>query len=161
GKPSSTTSAKEFAPAAASDTEPAAARESVEAPAWKAAAPAAPARPPSAPFPWLFAGLAAWCAGSLAIAARLAVGLLRVRRVRRDCERACDDLVLTAGTKPSVYAGHLLGIFRSLSAAAHPVAPAVASERPSHFEGRLRAILDPGASRRELPRGRALLSAAG
>jgi beta-lactamase regulating signal transducer with metallopeptidase domain/Flp pilus assembly protein TadD len=83
------------------------------------------------------------------------------RQVRRDCERACDDLVLAAGTKPSVYAGHLLGIFRSLSAAAHPVAPAVASERPSHFEGRLRAILDPKQSRRELPRGRALASATG
>src|SRR6185369_13570263 len=83
------------------------------------------------------------------------------RQIRRDCERACDDLVLTAGTKPSVYAGHLLGIFRSLSAAAHPVAPAVASERPSHFEGRLRAILDPAGPRRELPRGRAFLSAAG
>ena len=83
------------------------------------------------------------------------------RQVRRDCERACDDLVLAAGTKPSVYAGHLLGIFRSLSAVAHPVAPAVASERPSHFEGRLRAILDPGPARRALPRGRALLSATG
>jgi beta-lactamase regulating signal transducer with metallopeptidase domain/tetratricopeptide (TPR) repeat protein len=83
------------------------------------------------------------------------------RQVRRDCERACDDLVLAAGTKPSVYAGHLLGIFRSLSAAAHPVAPAVASERTSHFEGRLRAILDPGQARRELPRGRALVSATG
>ncbi len=83
------------------------------------------------------------------------------RQVRRDCERACDDLVLAAGTKPSVYAGHLLGIFRSLSAAAHPVAPAVASERTSHFEGRLRAILDPGPSRRDLPRGRALVSATG
>jgi beta-lactamase regulating signal transducer with metallopeptidase domain/tetratricopeptide (TPR) repeat protein len=83
------------------------------------------------------------------------------RQVRRDCERACDDLVLAAGTKPSVYAGHLLGIFRSLSAAAHPVAPAVASARPSHFEGRLRAILDPGQARRELPRGRALVSATG
>src|SRR6266508_1788406 len=83
------------------------------------------------------------------------------RQVRRDCERACDDLVLAAGTKPSVYAGHLLGIFRSLSAAAHPVAPAVASARPSHFEGRLRAILDPRQSRRELPRGRALASATG
>ncbi len=67
----------------------------------------------------------------------------------------------SAGTKPSVYAGHLLGIFRSLSAAAHPVAPAVASARPSHFEGRLRAILDPRQSRRELPRGRALASATG
>jgi len=83
------------------------------------------------------------------------------RQVRRDCERACDDLVLAAGTKPSVYAGHLLGIFRSLSAVAHPVAPAVASARPSHFEGRLRAILDPGSARRELPRGRALLCATG
>ncbi|HEY3124172.1 MAG TPA: M56 family metallopeptidase [Thermoanaerobaculia bacterium] len=83
------------------------------------------------------------------------------RQVRRDCERACDDLVLAAGTKPSVYAGHLLGIFRSLSAAAHPVAPAVASARPSHFEGRLRAILDPGQPRREIPRGRALISATG
>lgn len=83
------------------------------------------------------------------------------RQVRRDCERACDDLVLAAGTKPSVYAGHLLGIFRSLSAAAHPVAPAVASARPSHFEGRLRAILDPGQPRREMPRGRALISATG
>ncbi len=83
------------------------------------------------------------------------------RQVRRDCERACDDLVLAAGTKPSVYAGHLLGIFRSLSVAAHPVAPAAASERPSHFEGRLRAILDPNGPRRELPRMRAALAAAG
>jgi beta-lactamase regulating signal transducer with metallopeptidase domain/Flp pilus assembly protein TadD len=83
------------------------------------------------------------------------------RQVRRDCERACDDLVLAAGTKPSVYAGHLLGIFRSLSAVAHPLAPAVASSRPSHFEGRLRAILDPAQARRDLPRGRALFSATG
>jgi beta-lactamase regulating signal transducer with metallopeptidase domain/tetratricopeptide (TPR) repeat protein len=85
---------------------------------------------------------------------------LLTRQVRRDGEKACDDLVLAAGTKPSVYAGHLLGIFRSLSSAAHPVAPAVASARPSHFEGRLRAILDPSAGRRELPRARAALSAA-
>ncbi len=83
------------------------------------------------------------------------------RQVRRDCERACDDLVLAAGTKPSVYAGHLLGIFRSLSTVAHPVVLAVASSRPSHFEGRLRAILDPSQGRRDLPRGRALLSATG
>ncbi len=83
------------------------------------------------------------------------------RQVRRDCERACDDLVLAAGTKPSVYAGHLLGIFRSLSVAAHPVAPAIVSARPSHFEGRLRAILDPGQPRRDMPRGSAFLCAAG
>ena len=84
-----------------------------------------------------------------------------VNQVRRDGEKACDDLVLAAGTKPSVYAGHLLGIFRSLSAAAHPVAPAVTSARPSHFEGRLRSILDPESPRRELPPVRAALAAAG
>jgi beta-lactamase regulating signal transducer with metallopeptidase domain len=82
------------------------------------------------------------------------------RQVRRDGEKACDDLVLRAGTKPSVYAGHLLGIFRSLTSAAHPVAPAVASARPSHFEGRLRSILDPKSPRRDFPRVKALASGA-
>ena len=81
-------------------------------------------------------------------------------QVRRDAEKACDDLVLAAGTKPSVYAGHLLGIFRSLSGTAHPVVLAVASDRPSHFEGRLRSILDPTARRRGLPRFQSALSAA-
>jgi len=258
---------KDFAPVSASDKESPAAFEAAESPALESTAPPMPARPSSAPIPWFLLGLAAWSVGALAIAARLAVGLLRVRgirresaplsdpewteetrrlarqldvrrsvallesarvpvamtsglrrpllllcrqarswaverrrvvllhelahvrradwlwlllaetafamywwhplawallrQIRRDCERACDDLVLTVGTKPSVYAGHLLGIFRSLSAAAHPVAPAIASERPSHFEGRLRAILDPAMPRRELPRGRAFLSAAG
>jgi len=81
------------------------------------------------------------------------------RQVRRDGEKACDDLVLKAGTKPSVYAGHLLGIFRSLHAA-DVVAPAVASSRPSHFEGRLRSILDPKSATREFPRFRAALAGA-
>jgi beta-lactamase regulating signal transducer with metallopeptidase domain/tetratricopeptide (TPR) repeat protein len=66
------------------------------------------------------------------------------RRVRREAEQACDELVIAAGTKPSVYAGHLLGIFRSVGAP-HPVAPALAIARPHHFEARLRAILDPRA----------------
>jgi beta-lactamase regulating signal transducer with metallopeptidase domain/tetratricopeptide (TPR) repeat protein len=86
---------------------------------------------------------------------------LLAREVRRDGERASDDLVLAAGTKPSVYAGHLLGIFRSLSSIAHPVAPALALVRPSHFEERLRAILDPAPERRRTVRGRAMLSAGG
>jgi beta-lactamase regulating signal transducer with metallopeptidase domain/cytochrome c-type biogenesis protein CcmH/NrfG len=71
------------------------------------------------------------------------------RQVRRDAETACDDLVISAGTKPSVYAGHLLGIFRSLSSPVHPVAPALAIARPHHFEERLRAILDPRSARGE------------
>jgi beta-lactamase regulating signal transducer with metallopeptidase domain/tetratricopeptide (TPR) repeat protein len=86
---------------------------------------------------------------------------LLARQIRNDGELASDDLVLASGTKPSVYAGHLLGIFRSLSTAAHPVAPALAIARPSHFEERLRAILDPAAPRRDVPRGRVILSAAG
>jgi beta-lactamase regulating signal transducer with metallopeptidase domain/tetratricopeptide (TPR) repeat protein len=67
------------------------------------------------------------------------------RRVRRDAEKACDELVISSGTKPSVYAAHLLGIFRSLGSAAQPVAPALSIARPHHFEERLRAILDPRA----------------
>ena len=67
------------------------------------------------------------------------------RRVRRDAEEACDELVISSGTKPSVYAAHLLGIFRSLGSAPQPGAPALAIARPHHFEERLRAILDPRA----------------
>ncbi|HEV2064135.1 MAG TPA: M56 family metallopeptidase, partial [Thermoanaerobaculia bacterium] len=80
---------------------------------------------------------------------------------RRDAEQAADDLVLESGTKPSVYAGHLLGIFRSLSTVGHPVVPALGVARPSHFEERLRAILDNTAARRDVPRGRVRLAAAG
>src|SRR5262249_54552812 len=89
----------------------------------------------------------------------LACGLSR--RLPRDAERASDDLVLASGIKPSVYAGHLLGIFRSLGSPAHPVAPALAAIRPSHFEERLRAILDPGAARLWQATGGAGWAAAG
>lgn len=66
-----------------------------------------------------------------------------VRRVRREAEQACDELVIASGTKPSVYAGHLLGIFRSVGEAPAPAAAALAMVRPHHFEARLRAILEP------------------
>jgi len=64
-------------------------------------------------------------------------------RVRREAEQACDELVVASGTKPSVYAGHLLGIFRAVGAAPAPAAAALAIARPNQFEARLRAILDP------------------
>ena len=70
------------------------------------------------------------------------------REARRSCERACDDLVLDDGTKPSVYAAHLLGIVRSLKPARARALPVMAMARPSQFEGRMRAILDPGLQRR-------------
>lgn len=74
---------------------------------------------------------------------------LGVRQLRRDSEQAADDLVLSSGTKPSVYAGHLLGIIRSLRDAAPSALPVMGVARPSQFEARLKAILDPAASRRE------------
>jgi beta-lactamase regulating signal transducer with metallopeptidase domain len=81
------------------------------------------------------------------------------RRLRRDAERAADDRVLAAGTKPSVYAGHLLGIFRSLAPEGRPLA-AVGMARPSHFEERLRSILDPALRRKRVGAPQAVLTAA-
>src|ERR1051325_22473 len=43
---------------------------------------------------------------------------LAAMRLREERERACDDQVLRAGTKPSAYATHLLEIARGLRAAA-------------------------------------------
>ncbi|HEX7117993.1 MAG TPA: M56 family metallopeptidase [Longimicrobiales bacterium] len=74
---------------------------------------------------------------------------LAARRARAECERACDDLVLTAGTRASAYADHLLQI---VSGAARTSAPAVAipMAQRKEFEGRMLAILEPGV-RREAP----------
>jgi len=66
-------------------------------------------------------------------------------RVRHDAELAADDLVLRAGERPSVYAGHLLDIVRSLRANRDTVG-AMAMARASGFESRLRALLERGAA---------------
>lgn len=68
----------------ASDREPSAATEAGESPAFDSAARTEPVRPSSSTIPWLFLALAAWSAGTLAIAARLGLGLLRVRDIRRE-----------------------------------------------------------------------------
>jgi beta-lactamase regulating signal transducer with metallopeptidase domain/tetratricopeptide (TPR) repeat protein len=64
-------------------------------------------------------------------------------RMQKDCERACDDLVLASGTRPSVYAAHLLSIIRSLRLSGQRALPAVAMAHRSYWDGRMRAILDP------------------
>ena len=71
---------------------------------------------------------------------------MAVRRLRAESERACDDLVLGLGTRPSQYARHLLEI---VAGAGHSFAPAVAMPmaQRSDFEGRVLAILEAGASR--------------
>jgi beta-lactamase regulating signal transducer with metallopeptidase domain len=65
---------------------------------------------------------------------------LAARQMCLERERACDDLVLSAGAKPSEYAGHLLEISRQFAYA--PRVEALAMARPSSLELRLRAIVD-------------------
>ena len=71
-------------------------------------------------------------------------------RVRIESERACDDAVLRKGARASDYAEHLLSIAGS-GAAGVPSA-ALAMARPSAFEGRLLAILEPDLERSSLSR---------
>jgi hypothetical protein len=71
---------------------------------------------------------------------------LAASRLRDERERACDDVVLAAGTSAPDYADHLVDLVgpatRSWSSR-----PAVAFAAPSHLEQRLRAILDAGQRR--------------
>jgi len=80
-------------------------------------------------------------------------------QMRKDCERACDDLVLAAGTRASVYAAHLLSIIRSLRLSHQRAMPAVAMARRSYWDGRMRAILDPAVERRTVSPAEARLAA--
>jgi beta-lactamase regulating signal transducer with metallopeptidase domain/tetratricopeptide (TPR) repeat protein len=70
------------------------------------------------------------------------------RAGRSECERACDDLVLAGGTKPSEYADHLLEIARTMPASDPYRAVTLAMSRKSQLEGRLLSILQPGGARR-------------
>ena len=69
------------------------------------------------------------------------------RQLRAESERACDDLVLAVGTRPSEYADHLLQI---VCGARRERAPAVAipMAQRREFEGRMLAILERDAPRR-------------
>jgi beta-lactamase regulating signal transducer with metallopeptidase domain len=73
---------------------------------------------------------------------------LAAHQLRAERERACDDLVLAAGTRGSDYADHLLDIARSLRSGAWPTWSAVTMAHRSQLEGRLMAILDPALPRR-------------
>jgi beta-lactamase regulating signal transducer with metallopeptidase domain len=85
---------------------------------------------------------------------------LAAHRLRAERERACDDLVLAAGTRGSDYADHLLDIARSLRSGAWPTWSAVTMAHRSQLEGRLMAILDPALSRHS-PSRRSLAVIAG
>ena len=68
------------------------------------------------------------------------------RAMRAERERACDDQVLAAGTRPSDYAHELLDIVSGMRGP--ELAAALAMARRSQLEGRVLAVLNPA-----LPRG--------
>jgi hypothetical protein len=74
---------------------------------------------------------------------------LAARRMSVERERACDDLVLNRGYKPSEYAAQLLEIARSFTRV--PQTVAIAMARSSSLETRITALMDPSRSRRALP----------
>jgi beta-lactamase regulating signal transducer with metallopeptidase domain len=71
------------------------------------------------------------------------------KRMQSERERACDDLVLSAGAKASDYAEQLLRVAAEMPAVGFATA-AIAMARPSKLEGRLLAILDVKRDRRAM-----------
>jgi beta-lactamase regulating signal transducer with metallopeptidase domain len=68
------------------------------------------------------------------------------KNLRAESERACDDLVLSCGARPSEYAEHLLEMVTSVRSYGAPIM-ALPMARKKEFEGRLLAILDPAIRR--------------
>jgi len=75
------------------------------------------------------------------------------RRLRAECERACDDSVVSLGTPAAEYAAHLLEVARSARAFGAPGFLSVAMARPSQLEGRLLAVLNESRRRVSVSRG--------
>ncbi|HEY8832623.1 MAG TPA: M56 family metallopeptidase [Gemmatimonadaceae bacterium] len=88
---------------------------------------------------------------------------LAAHRMRVEREHACDDYVLRDGTAPSLYAGELLEMVRSIGTPKHdraaPAFAALAMARRSEFEGRMLAILDPRLDRKSLNKRGTLMTA--
>jgi hypothetical protein len=74
---------------------------------------------------------------------------LAERRLRVECERASDEMVLNAGLSPSDYATHLVDVLMAARPGREAPMGALAMGRRNGLEFRLRAILDDGR-----PRGR-------
>ncbi len=75
------------------------------------------------------------------------------RRLRSECERACDDRVVSLGTPAAEYAAHLLEVARSARSFGAPGFLSVAMARPSQLEGRLLAVLNESQRRPSPSRG--------
>ncbi|KPK79636.1 MAG: hypothetical protein AMJ81_12980, partial [Phycisphaerae bacterium SM23_33] len=83
---------------------------------------------------------------------------LAFKRLQGEAERACDDLVLAAGSRPHDYAEHILHIASGLEAGMLAAHAGIGMARKSKLEGRLLAILDGRRSRRSLTRIGVLLA---
>ncbi|MFN8571311.1 MAG: M56 family metallopeptidase [Gemmatimonadaceae bacterium] len=68
------------------------------------------------------------------------------RQLRIESERACDDIAIRCGARPSDYAEHLLDIVTTVRRQFTP-AVALAMAHRKEFEGRMLAILDPDIRR--------------
>ncbi len=79
--------------------------------------------------------------------------------LRRDSERACDDIVLEAGVPPQDYAAHLLELAR-ICRSAPAWAAATPMARPSTLERRFAAMLNPRIDRRPVSTRRLAAAAA-
>jgi beta-lactamase regulating signal transducer with metallopeptidase domain len=88
---------------------------------------------------------------------------IAAHQMRVEREHACDDYVLRDGTAPSLYAGELLEMVRSIGDPSHdraaPAFAALAMARRSEFEGRMLSILDPRLDRQTLNRRGTLMTA--
>ena len=82
---------------------------------------------------------------------------LAARRMAAERERACDDIVLNHGARPSEYAEQLLAIAAGLRRGGWSACVGIAMARPSKLEGRLRAILDSSLPRHAPARAVTLL----
>ncbi|MCB9881511.1 MAG: M56 family metallopeptidase [Planctomycetes bacterium] len=74
---------------------------------------------------------------------------LALHTQRAECERACDDLVLSSGQKPSLYAEHLLETLERATASRRPTEAVISMTQDENvLMHRIRAILDPTTKRR-------------
>ena len=85
--------------------------------------------------------------------------ILAARRLRAECERACDERVLELGTPATDYAAHLLDVAKYARSFGAASIVSVAMARPSQLEGRLIAVLRSSPNRgRASARSRAAAS---
>ncbi len=75
------------------------------------------------------------------------LALIAAKRLRTECESACDDRVVALGTQPWEYASHLLDVARGAREMGAPGLLSVGMARRSQLEGRLLAVLHASRSR--------------